>query len=68
MATINVNGVEVELRTKSNLVQTLGEMTEDCSNKIKGGKIKTNANRRTEMATLSFFGSINHYMKGGEEV
>ena len=65
---IEVNGVMVDLREKGDLVQTIGEMVEDYSNKLKSGKLKTNKDRRAELATISFFGSIKHYLEGGAEV
>lgn len=67
MATIEVNGVVVDLRTKDELIQLLGEMVEDYSNKYKSGKIRTNKGKRAEKATIGFFGSIKHYLEGGIE-
>jgi hypothetical protein len=65
---IEVNGVMVSLREKDDLIQTIGEMVEDYSNKLKSGRIKTNKARNAEIATISFFGSIKHYLEGGAEV
>ncbi|MEZ2337659.1 hypothetical protein AB6735_18580 [Mucilaginibacter sp. RCC_168] len=67
MATIDVNGVVVDLRTKDELIEIIGDMVEDYSNKLKSGRIRTNKGKRAEKATIGFFGSIKHYLEGGIE-
>jgi len=64
---IDVAGVMVNLRDKEDLISTIEEMNEDRASTIKAGRTKTNKNKRIEMDTLSFFGSISHYLKGGAE-
>ena len=64
---IEVNGVMVDLRDKQDLIDNLSDMTEDYTAKLKSGRIKTNKAKKQELATISFFGSINHYLKGGAE-
>jgi len=64
---IDVHGVPVELRGKQDLIDTINEMTEDYTARLKSGRIKTNKARNAEKSTISFFGSIAHYLKGGAE-
>lgn len=64
---IVVDGVSVTLRTKANITTEIDKMTAAYAKKLKAGKVKGNSARLVEMATLSFFGSISHYLKGGSE-
>jgi hypothetical protein len=64
---INVVGVMVNLRDKEELISIIDGMNEDRASTIKAGRTKTNKNKRIEKETLSFFGSISHYLKGGAE-
>lgn len=64
---IDANGVSVDLRSKEELIDIINGMNDDVVNRLKNGRVKTNAKKRAEKSTLSFFGSINHYLKGGAE-
>lgn len=65
---IEVGGVLVDLRSKDDLIKVIRDMNSASSTGIKSGEIKTNARRTAEVATLSFFGSIKHYLEGGSEL
>jgi len=62
MEQLNVNGVTVDKKTKEELIEIMDGMLEDSTNRLK--KLKTYANKRKEKVNISFFGSINHYLKG----
>lgn len=64
---IEANGVMVDLRSKEDLIEVIDGMNQDVVNRLKSGNVKTNQKKRAEKATLSFFGSIAHYLKGGSE-
>lgn len=64
---IEANGVMVDLRSKEDLIEVISGMNDDVVNRLKQGKVKTNQKKQAEKATLSFFGSINYYLKGGAE-
>jgi len=64
---IEVDGVVTNLRNKTDLLKVIGDMNKACASKVKSGAVKTNAKKQAELATLSFFGSIAHYLQGGME-
>ncbi|MBD1394286.1 hypothetical protein [Mucilaginibacter glaciei] len=65
---IEVNGIHTELRPKSTLLTTINAMINDANRNLAQGQTKNKAKRRAEESTISFFGSIKHYLEGGAEV
>ncbi|MGZ3753610.1 MAG: hypothetical protein ACXVAY_01545 [Mucilaginibacter sp.] len=65
---IEVNGALVDLRPKADLMKNIAEMLQERTDMIKAGGITTNKLRKEEVATVSFFGSILHYLDGGVDL
>ena len=62
--TIEVYGVTVELTDKGGLTEIIDGMLEDGSQRLL--RAKTNKTKRSEKMNIQFFGSIRHYLRGGE--
>lgn len=67
MATIQINGISVELMDREAVTQTCNDMVTEAHNNLASGATKTKSKRQAEEKTLAFFGSLLHYVNGGAD-